>query len=720
MNTASDRLAITSIVIENYRQYYGEQEIIIKPDNKFINTILGENGAGKSNILNAINYCLYLTEPHLKGKSQKMPIINTKAVNDAKKGELIRMKVEMIIEGKNMKYKISRIVQAIKHELIKEEINGEEVYKVGQVENIGMFQVGVNPGLQSSFLIARKGERGWVEKPIETMVQQLLPPELGPFFFLDGEFLESLHSTFGNIKKGVEELSHLSITFETIKHLEQVIRHLEKRTTGINRDADEQLAIKTSTDQWLKSINSLGDIEAAENYENMRMSELPDTKYHPKSGRPRLETKKQDRDFVKAKIKEVDDELLKLQAANVREWTKTLQRLESDIPRKQEKLDGLQMRKMNSLIRTTPFVYIQSAVDYTIKLVDEKREKGELPVKYADVFVNDLKEKGSCICGSVLDPEKLKIIENWKTKSQLSEKLDTAVEAVADFKIKKRNLNFDLSNIDDKRKEISDLLDEIERLDDEVAELKTKLKDSPEKTVAELYEQREAREKQLEDLDREMGGLDTEIIFAESQKNNADSEYNRILKSHNKLQKDQKKIALFQRALNNLQTVRDIVLMRVRDVVQNKTKENFFNLIWKKEAFKNVTLSGDYRLSVVNHHGYDVTQNLSAGEKLVLALSFISAIRQISAIKMPLIIDTPLGKISGKPTKNVADFLPKYFENTQVTLLVTDKEYRFIDPAINSTFRELLKDNVNKEYELFFDETSGTTQIGQMKERKNR
>ena len=162
MNTASDGLAITSIVIENYRQYYGEQEIIIKPDNKFINTILGENGAGKSNILNAINYCLYLTEPHLKGKSQKMPIINTKAVNDAKKGELIRMKVEMIIEGKNMKYKISRIVQAIKHELIKEEINGEEVYKVGQVENIGMFQVGVNPGLQSSFLIARKGERGWV------------------------------------------------------------------------------------------------------------------------------------------------------------------------------------------------------------------------------------------------------------------------------------------------------------------------------------------------------------------------------------------------------------------------------------------------------------------------------------------------------------------------------------------------------------------------------
>ena len=720
MNTASDGLAITSIVIENYRQYYGEQEIIIKPDNKFINTILGENGAGKSNILNAINYCLYLTEPHLKGKSQKMPIINTKAVGDAKKGGLVRMKIEMVIEGKNMKYKISRIVQAIKHELVKEELDGEEVYKVEQVENIGMFQVGLNPGLQSTFLIARKGESDWNEKPIETMVQQLLPPELGPFFFLDGEFLESLHSTFGNIKKGVEELSHLSITFETIKHLEQVIRHLEKRTTGISIDADKQLSIKTSAEQWLKSINDLGDIEVAENYENMRLSELSETKYHPKSGYPRLETKKQDRDFVKAKIKEIDDELLKLQAANVREWTKTLQRLEAAIPRKQEKLDVLQTRKMNSLIKTTPLVYIQSAIDYTINLVDEKREKGELPVKYADIFVNDLKEKGSCICGSVLDSEKLEIIENWKTKSQLSEKLDTAVEAVADFKIKKRNLKTDLLNIDDKRKEISELLDDIEQLDDEVAELKTKLKNSPEIKVAELYEQREARENQLASLDKEMGSLETEIAIVEKQKSNADSEYNRILKSNAKLQKDQKKIALFQRTLNNLQTVKDIVLKRVRDDVQNKTRENFFNLIWKKETFRNVTLSEDYRLSVIRHDGYDATQNLSAGEKLVLALSFISAIRQISAINMPLIIDTPLGKISGKPTKNVADFLPKYFENTQVTLLVTDKEYRFIDPAINSTFRELLKDNVNKEYELFSDETSGTTQIGQMKERKKR
>jgi len=435
----SQGFAITSIVIENFRQFHGEQEILLKPENKFINIILGENGAGKSNLLNAVNYCLYLSEPHLKGKSQKIPIINTKAIEEAKDGALVKMKVEIIIEGDNLKYKITRNVQAIKHSLMKESIEGEDVYKVQQVENIGIFPIGLNPILESKFFIARRGESGWEEKPIEAMVQQLLPTELAPFFFLDGEFLESLHSTFGNIKKGIDELSHLSITFETIKHLEQVIKLLEKRTTGINKDADAQLAIKTQADQWLKSENEVGDVEISENYENIIFSETKETKYHPKFGYPRLNTKKQDRDFVKTKMKDAEEELKKLEAVNVKQWTERLQKLQSLIPKRQEKLNEIQMKKMNSMIKNGPLIYIQEAVDFTIKLVDEKREKGELPVKYTDIFVKDLIEKGICICGSKLDAQKLEVIDKWQTKSKLSEKLDTAIEAVADFKVKKRN-----------------------------------------------------------------------------------------------------------------------------------------------------------------------------------------------------------------------------------------------------------------------------------------
>jgi DNA sulfur modification protein DndD len=720
------RLQISSIKIQNYRQYHGEQVIDLEysDENKTINAILGENGNGKSNILNAVNYCLYLSEPHLKLGSQKMPIINTQALDETKEGGILTMSIELLIKGENIKYKISRTVTVLKQKLDYEKIDNENIIKVEKIDNIGMFPIGVHPTLNSQFGIARKGESGWDYKPIERMVNSLLPEKLSPFYFLDGEFLESLHSTFANIKRGIEELSHITITQETIKHLGVVIGHLQQRGKGISKDADEQLRNKINYENWLKSTNELGDIEIVENYENIIMSEITQTSYHPKSGYPRLKTKKQDRDFLTNKIKEVEQKLIELKAPNVSEWTKDLQKTDDKISTKQNSLYLLKKSKMNSLIRLAPTAYAKSAIDYMIRLVDEKREKGELPVKYTDVFVSDLKDKGTCICGEPLDKKKIAVINDWQVKSKLSEKLDSSVEATTNFKTQKREMKQKLAALDKQRQDITDLEEEIDELNEKKMDLKSKLEGSSEKEVADLYSQKEARESQKDNISEEIGKLEGEINQVEAAKRKANDDYTGIVKSNKKFQQDQDKIMVLQNALNNLEIVKDIVLEKVKNNVEQKTKTYFYQLIWKQENFKNVTLSDDYKLTVVKHSsnkstkesaGYDATQNLSAGEKLVLALSFIAAIREITAIKMPLIIDTPLGKISGIPTKNIAEFMPEYFKDTQVTLLVTDKEYRFIDPVINSSFRKLIQNKVSNEYELFSEEKSGITKIMPMK-----
>ena len=146
--------------------------------------------------------------------------------------------------------------------------------------------------------------------------------------------------------------------------------------------------------------------------------------------------------------------------------------------------------------------------------------------------------------------------------------------------------------------------------------------------------------------------------------------------------------------------------MRVK--VANHTRENFLNLIWKKDEFSDVGLTDDYQL-VVLKNGFNAVHTLSAGERLVLALSFIVAIRDITGFKVPLIIDTPLGKISGKPTKNIADFISNFANDVQITLLVTDKEYQFTDPEIGRSFRDLIKKFVNNEYILSRQSQEDTT-----------
>ena len=70
--------------------------------------------------------------------------------------------------------------------------------------------------------------------------------------------------------------------------------------------------------------------------------------------------------------------------------------------------------------------------------------------------------------------------------------------------------------------------------------------------------------------------------------------------------------------------------------VGKTTKNNFKDLIGKTLAFTNVTLNEDYRLTVIAEGegglNWDVTGNLSAGEKLCLALAYIAAIKGIDRI----------------------------------------------------------------------------------------
>ena len=86
---------------------------------------------------------------------------------------------------------------------------------------------------------------------------------------------------------------------------------------------------------------------------------------------------------------------------------------------------------------------------------------------------------------------------------------------------------------------------------------------------------------------------------------------------------------------------------------------------------------------------------------------------------MPLIIDTPLAKISGRPRTFVAQRLPKFLSNTQLTLLVTDAEYPapIVDRSTGElldSFRKIIKEDVSKEYDLEFDDDEKSTSFKPM------
>lgn len=702
MNARND-LPIRFLRIKNYRQYYGEQTIDLSTSNGNINIIQGENGEGKSNILNAINYCLYLTEPHLKKVSPLLPIINLRAIREAPIGSDVDMEIELELGNENIRHRIRRAVHMKRVELQMDK-SEQNSYAV-KSEKLGTFPVNSAPWDTFEIKSVERKSGDWSVIPnVDSFIQEILPENLTSFYFLDGEFLESLHAHFGRIKDGIEEISQLNLVFSAIKHTKDLLKHLEDETRGQDPDIDKYQGQVNRYNEWLDSTDGTGNIKYSSDRGDTIWWKKPydsDTlEYHPYSGRPRLSSKKEEEEILKERIAEIDRDLTEHNASNIRSWSTELVRLEKTIKRDESYHDGKSLEKLNHIATIGPEIYLTPCIQSFIGLVDGKRSKGELPVKWTEIFVEDLLAHNRCICGNDLTNTTSKnTLLEWREKSKKSEQLDVALEATADFKARTKKLKNNFSKIDQLRREIRDYDKILKENYERRKELQQKLKDADEIGIQKLVYEKEARQSMLEAVQSDIALLEDKIRTNSINLNEAKIQVTLAETRTEHLKQKRSTVSFCRRTLEHLETIRDRVLANMRVKVANLTSQNFLNLIWKKNEFSDVGLTDDYQLTVLKN-GFNAVHTLSAGERLVLALSFIVAIRNITGFKVPLIIDTPLGKISGKPTKNIADFLSNFSNDVQVTLLVTDKEYQFMDPEIGRSFRDLIKEFVNKEYVL--------------------
>ena len=102
--------------IKNFRQFYGEQQIIFAQDNENITIIFGENGKGKTGIFRALMYCLF-GSTHLQQDDPKETI---HLVNLLKLEEQLGLPVEALVEvefeHKGKQYTLSRSLKGLKRD----------------------------------------------------------------------------------------------------------------------------------------------------------------------------------------------------------------------------------------------------------------------------------------------------------------------------------------------------------------------------------------------------------------------------------------------------------------------------------------------------------------------------------------------------------------------------------------------------------------------------
>jgi len=91
--------------------------------------------------------------------------------------------------------------------------------------------------------------------------------------------------------------------------------------------------------------------------------------------------------------------------------------------------------------------------------------------------------------------------------------------------------------------------------------------------------------------------------------------------------------------------------------------------------------------------GYDCLGSCSAAERELLALSFTLALHRISGFESPILIDTPVARVSDEHRTNFADIFLDVSKNKQIILMFTPAEF-------SDDIRDILLDKIRNKFVL--------------------
>jgi DNA sulfur modification protein DndD len=636
------KFAITSIEITNFRQYRGTHVIDLKHDaKKNVVIVQGKNGAGKSNLLNALTWCFYGIETHSTYEdNQKMPIINTTELLALKPNQKIQTEVNIYLQTDEGSWTIKRTITGGKYD------SGDPYVEENSVLTVVRPEGGQD--------VTATG------KDTEVFINNLLPKDLRSFFFMDGEKLREFFNkdTTDNIGKSIESVSQLDLMYKASDHL-------------ISYEKELRRGVKESTPK-LDQIN--GDIQFLQD----RIDEL------------KAETKKRksDLDENNSELTEVKDFLKNCGVEHIEQLERERQLLEKDLKILGERISSKTKERNRYLVKMAPFIYLKKPIEDSLSLVSKKIDKGELPPKIKETLVREIIEKGTCICGTDISGKAKQTLEIYCKKLGLSELGEISVVGKTKFKDILSDIEEFPEEMDHFYNEIHSYTEELGSKKRRMQQIEDEIKVGEDKTKIINYERRrDDLTRMVIKVEQYITMDDAEMKKAKSELVDKKDEYEKELGSTKKNERLKLKLKLVKDALATFADTEVILKEKIRQQLEDQTENNFFKLIRKKGAFKKIIINADYEVIVKHQSGYNVIDHLSAGEYMILGISFMSALMTISGFKAPVIIDTPLGKIDDEHRDKITTELPVFLEGTQLILFVTPTEY---DPKVKANLAKFV------------------------------
>ncbi|NPV51682.1 MAG: AAA family ATPase [Candidatus Methanofastidiosum sp.] len=650
-------MRIEKIYIKNYSRFKEIELSFNKNSDNDLHFIIGKNGSGKTDFLNAINWCLYEIEPQKTKRKAKLEL-------EDKKDKLPRLNVYN--EDKDNDKVIVEIWLAKDKEYVF--FHREEVY---DVKNNNL-----SKPIRTDFYVDipdNKGNRKIIrDDEANLIVERFFPEAIREYFFFDGERLDRYFQLATS-----KDINHEIFTISYINALESMKDHTE-------------LLIKDITKKGGEFSANLEEIREKQEHNQNQLNYVKD----------RIDETKNQLSIAKNKISEYHS-LLKNQP-DVSERESKLQELKLLREQKDELLKKYEIKKNRMLFKYTLILGFWPAYKYSLETIDEKKKNLELPPVEEEIIEKVLKHDNCDICGQPLNKTSKKrmsvLLEQFKSTSKSVKKLEPMDKPLNKFKLKINEFRDNLDNINSL---IEDTIKEYEYIESQISTINDELGGYDVDKIKKWHLEREKFEKIRDQNLIRLGSLKNDKKTLQQKKESLEKEFDKALKDNEKASKIRKKIKFAKRALDIIERSKVNIMNETREKIGDETNRLFFDLLWDEGIYKDIIIDKNYNLGVIHDMGYECLDELSAAQRELLALSFTLALHRISGYEAPILIDTPVARISDDNRTNFAKTFLDVTKNKQIILLFTPNEY-------SKEIKDLFDNRVSNKYE-FIKEDKITT-----------
>lgn len=624
-------MKLRKLIIENYKSFQFPTEISF-PDNeqgKSIFLIGGMNGAGKTAIMEAVNYCLY----------------------GAKNEEIYRYI--------NRKEK-ARGNTAVSFELAIEEDDGAELV-IKRSWSAGTVDDPKPKDMTERLVVVKDGKRVTVQnKDIwQEYIRAAIPPGITQFFFFDGEKIQEIASD-----------DHSEVRLQSSLEAALGIQYINRLASDV---------------AYLKQEERKGFIEISDADLEFKESEL-------KREKSKREKKRVEKDEIKSEIavfsEQQEDAKKRFQAAfhETPESKDVVRQNEKRRIQAANRLSQLESEIKHLCEAALPFGLAGKLFDKVRDQIEKERNTthgeairehaGELAKKIVRVV-----EEPEPIYREKLSSEKMLELER-RIERLLSEGDSTRVERV--LGLSERDSARVMNQMETLEKSdvfmIAPLVEEKKELGIQIKEMEASgrgkgASESERELFAMLQDQIENCAIQIGRKTEQLRIVEDEILTIDNCIRAIEIEIEKLYEKHH-LSKDKADFISECDAIANLLN-QFVVRLRKNKVhlLQEKTFEMYRLLSSRGGLIKDIIIDDKtYEIRIIDRNGHEIKKSgLSAGEKEVFAVSLLWGLAQTSQLKLPIIIDTPLSRLDSTHRDNIVN---NYFPNAgeQVIILSTDTE----------------------------------------------